>query len=300
MEATQRCSAREAARILRIPESGVLRLARLGGVMPEPDAAGLPEFTFQQMVLLRTTQGLLDAGVPPRRVANAWAGLRRQLPSDLPLTGIRVEADGHRPVASDGAARWQPESGQFLLDLGDEPEEDAIAAAMPPVLHERAKATPALREVVRTPVHDTDAAERTAEQWFHVAAELESDAPDEARDAYRQALELDPGLADAHLNLGRIEHEAGELGRAEAHYRDAVRCAPGDPTSHFNLGVLLEDRGHPEDAILAYRQALVRDPDAADAHYNLGLLLESRGRRAEAIRHLMTARRLYEESGRGS
>jgi tetratricopeptide (TPR) repeat protein len=300
MEATQRCSAREAARILRTTESRLLRLARLGGVMPEPGLAGVPEFTFQQMVLLRTTQGLLDAGVPPRRVANAWAGLRRQLPSDLPLTGIRVQADGHRPVASDGAARWQPESGQFLLNLGDEAPDDAAAPEIPPTPHERARAATALREVVATPARDTDASERTAEQWFHVAAELEAHAPDEARDAYRHALELDPDLADAHLNLGRLEHEAGELGRAEAHYRDAVRLAPEDPTSHFNLGVLLEDRGRPEEAILAYRQAIVRDPDAGDAHYNLGLLLESRGRKSEAIRHLMTARRLYDEAGRGS
>jgi hypothetical protein len=36
----------------------------------------------------------------------------------------------------------------------------------------------------------------------------------------------------------------------------------------------------------------------ADAHYNLGLLLETLGRRSEAMRHLMTARRLYASSGR--
>ncbi|HEY2924752.1 MAG TPA: tetratricopeptide repeat protein, partial [Candidatus Eisenbacteria bacterium] len=87
-------------------------------------------------------------------------------------------------------------------------------------------------------------------------------------------------------------HEAGELGRAEAHYRSAVQCAPEDATGHFNLGVLLEDRGRPDEAIQAYEQAIARDPDAADVYYNLGLLLESRGRRSEAMRHLMTAHRL--------
>jgi tetratricopeptide (TPR) repeat protein len=133
----------------------------------------------------------------------------------------------------------------------------------------------------------------TSEQWFHLGCEIETTSPVEARQAYLQAIELDPDLADAHLNLGRLEHEAGELGKAEAHYRDAVRCSPADPTSHFNLGVLLEDRGRREEAAYAYERALTFDPDSADAHYNLGLLLETMGRRSQAIRHLMTARQLY-------
>jgi tetratricopeptide (TPR) repeat protein len=145
--------------------------------------------------------------------------------------------------------------------------------------------------------NDAPGSSLTAIQWFHLASEMEDESPVEARRAYLQALELDPGLADAHLNLGRLEHEAGELGKAEAHYRDAVRCAPDDPTCHYNLGVLLEDRKRPDEALHAYRQALERDPDLGDAHYNLGLLLESRGRKAEAIRHLMRARQLYEHAG---
>ncbi len=121
-------------------------------------------------------------------------------------------------------------------------------------------------------------------------------SPLEARQAYVQALDADPDFGDAHLNLGRLFHESGELGKAEAHYRDAVRCAPNDATCHFNLGVLLEDRGRPDEAVLAYQRAIACDPDAADAHYNLGLLLEGRGRRSDAMKHLMIARQLYEST----
>jgi tetratricopeptide (TPR) repeat protein len=137
----------------------------------------------------------------------------------------------------------------------------------------------------------------TAEQWFHLGCELEGTSPLEARQAYVHAIEGDPELADAHLNLGRLYHEAGELGKAEAHYRTAARCAPEDAICHFNLGVLLEDRGHPDDAVFAYRQAIARDAEAADAHHNLGLLLEARGRAADAMKHLMIARRLYAQQG---
>jgi tetratricopeptide (TPR) repeat protein len=259
----------------------------MGGLEPQPDAEGNPKFTFQQLLLLRTTRGLLEAGIPARRVRRVWSSLRRQLASDLPLTSVRILADGARAVAWDENASWQPDSGQFLLDF-DAAEITGHAD------------TPALTVVDAHAPRQEEGAESetpspTAEQWFHLACELEDTSPLEARQAYLQSLALDPGLADAHLNLGRLDHEAGELGKAEMHYRRAVQSAPDDATAHFNLAVLLEDRDRPDEAIQAYAQAIARDPDgAADAHYNLGLLLEARGRRDEAMRHLMAARRLYE------
>jgi Flp pilus assembly protein TadD len=287
MDATEHYSTRHAARILNSTEAEVRRWARLGGVVTESGAGRPREFTFQELLLLRTTRGLLEAGIPPRRVRRIWASLRRQLTDDMPLTSIRVLANGDRVVASDGATPWQPDSGQLLLDF--EASEVAVRAPAP---------TPAPAATLRTvAVQDSSL---SAEQWFHLGCELEATSPVEARQAYLQALAADPDHANAHLNLGRLFHEAGELAKAEAYYQGAVRRAPDDATSHFNLGVLLEDRGRPDEAIHAYRQAIARDPDAADAHYNLGLLLEGRGRRAEAMKHLMIARDLYAQSGRGN
>jgi len=117
MDATKHFSTRDTARILQSTEARVRTLARLGGVTPEPGPGGRPEFTFQQLLLLRTTRGLLDAGIPARRVRRIWSSLRRQLADGLPLTSIRILADGDRAVAWDGNAPWQPDSGQFLLDF---------------------------------------------------------------------------------------------------------------------------------------------------------------------------------------
>jgi len=281
MDATKHYSTREAARVLDVTEDQIRAYARLGEIVPDPGPGGRLEFRFQHLLLLKTTKGLLEAGVPPRRLRRVWSSLRRQLATDLPLTSITIYADGDRAVASDGNARWQPESGQCLLDF-----EGSANPVMPGLK---------LIEATEEP-EGPEEPELTAEQWFHLGTELESQAPADARNAYRRALDLDPDSSDAHLNLGRLEHESGELGKAEAHYRDAVRCAPDDPTGHFNLGVLLEDRGRFDEAVHAYEQAIARDPESADAHYNLGLLLETRGRRSEAIRHLMAARNLYEHS----
>jgi tetratricopeptide (TPR) repeat protein len=103
-------------------------------------------------------------------------------------------------------------------------------------------------------------------------------------------------MADAHLNLGRLYHDAEDWEKAQAHYQAAADCAPNQAAPLFNLGVLMEDRKRPQDALRAYRRAIERDVSFADAHYNLGLLLESLGKKAEAISHLHAARKIYMSS----
>jgi tetratricopeptide (TPR) repeat protein len=275
-QSNQRFSLREAARILEVPAARLRALARAGFVAPQRGPIGPVSFGFQDLLLLRTTKGLLEAGIPMRRIRRIWASLRKQLAADLPLTSITIHTDGEKVVASDGSARWRPDSGQFLLNF------DASEIA------ERAGDATGF-----TPPRDGgDDRSLTAEEWYEVGCELEASSPEQARQAYERTLELDPGLAEAHVNLGRQLHIAGELGRAEPHYREAVMLDPDDPTPHFNIGVLLEELGRQEEAVHAYRQAILRDPDFADAHCNLGLLLESLGRRQEAVRHLMVARKL--------
>jgi len=116
-----------------------------------------------------------------------------------------------------------------------------------------------------------------------------------AREAYARAVELDPGHAAAHLDLGRLLHEAGHPREAAEQYRRALEARPRDATAvtaTFNLGVALEDLGHVEEAIVAYERAVELDPDLADAHYNLSRLFERAGRRDAAFRHLKAYRLL--------
>ena len=119
--------------------------------------------------------------------------------------------------------------------------------------------------------------------------------PSAALDAdgmYERALELDPAHAQAHVNLGRLLHEAGEAASAAEHYRRALEARPDDGTAAFNLGVALEDLGRRAEAIAAYQLAISTDPHCADAHYNLSRLYEHLGQGAPALRHLRTYRAL--------
>jgi tetratricopeptide (TPR) repeat protein len=118
--------------------------------------------------------------------------------------------------------------------------------------------------------------------------------------AYRRALELDPDLADAHLNLGRLLHEAGHLAAAESHYRQALAIEPEDALAAYNLGVALQDQQRPREAAAAYRHAIALDPELADAHFNLSGVYEQLGDKAAAFRHLRTYRSLTGDGGPAS
>ena len=302
---SRRYSLRETARILELPEVRLRALARAGFFASQRGPIGPVSFGFQDLLLLRTTRGLVESGVPMRKIRRTWASLREHLAAGLPLTSITIHAEGEEIVATDGNASWRPDSGQVLLNF--ETSEIAARAAgvaaparprlglLPRPAPNSASTTGASH--VGRGVDDsgpwTDPDYRpSAEEWYELGCEIEATEPERAIEAYEKALALEPELADAHVNIGRLLHMAGERGRAEPHYREAVRQDPDDPTPHFNLGVLLEELGRKDEALLAYRQAILRDPDFADAHCNLGLLLESVGNRTEAVRHLMLARQL--------
>ena len=264
----------EVAKALGVPDTRIRSCARAALLAPGRGRGGRLQWSFQDLLLLRTANALLDARVPPRRIRRMIASLRRQLPADQALSSVTIYADGRRAVAWDGAARWQPDSGQFLFNF----DAQAVAAVAAP-LRGPAPATPVTRSAV---------------DWFNLGCELDGSSPAEARHAYEQALAVDAGLADAHVNLGRLLHQSGDVARAETHYRAAIGLAPADAVAHFNLAGLLEETGRAPDAVAAYQRALAADPDFADAHYNLGLLLDGLGRRAPAMTHLRAARRLYD------
>ena len=271
-------STREVAKIAVLPEARIRSCVRAGLLAPRRGRQGQLEWSFQDLLLLKTTKGLLDARIPMGRIRRMMASLKRQLPDDQALSSLTIYADGRRVVAWDGSARWQPDSGQFLFNF----DVQTVAAKVN------------LPERLPRPASDTTREPtRTAEQWFDLGCELDASSPEEARHAYQHALELDPSLADAHVNLGRLYHAADQPAQAEAHYRAAAQQMPDDPIAHFNLAVLLEERGRADEAIQFYQCALRAQPDFADAHYNLGLLFDALGKRALAMTHLRTARKLY-------
>lgn len=268
---------RDVAKLLDLTEPEIRTFIRAGFLEPRRGKRGEYRFTLQDLVLLRTAKGL-SASVPVRKVKRALRNLREHLPSGRPLTGLRILTDGSDVVVREGGSVWDADSGQGRLDFDVAELADKVAPL----------ARRAAEEARETPD------ELAPEDWFHLACDLEPTDPDQARDAYRRALELDPENFDARLNLGRLLHEAGQTEAAERHYRLALRIRPAEAIAAFNLGVALEDLERRDEAVRAYEHAIVLDPDMADAHYNLAYLFEKEGRKTAAFRHLKAYKQIIE------
>lgn len=267
---------RDAAKVLGLTETQVRAFAQSGFLTPNRTRGGEYRFSFQDLVLLRAAKGLAAARIPARRIRAGLRRLKQQLPAGRALSELRIVAEGDRIVATDGIAAWNPESDQLQLDFSVA----ELASKTGPMARRRAQAA-------RAQESDLDAA-----AWYALGFDLEVSAPNEARDAYRRALELDPHHGDAHVNLGRLLHEAGRVADAAEHYRLALAGNPRHATAAYDLAIALEDLGRPTDAMHAYQQAIRADPRLADAHFNLSRLYERAGKKAAALRHLSKYRRL--------
>jgi tetratricopeptide (TPR) repeat protein len=257
---------RQVAEATGLSPTKISRWARAGLVSPAITSRGDAIFSFQDVVLFRTARDLLNAEVPERKIRAAVAALRRQLPSDLPLSALRITPLGGGVIVQDEERTWEPATGQLQIDFADTPQPPA--SSVPTIL---------------APLNDD---EQSADHWYDEGVDLEATDAAAAMAAYRRALALEPAHPDANLNLGRLLHEAGNLVAAEAHYRAATEAAPAHAGARYNLGVVLEDLKRWTPAIAAYREALRLDDRLAAAHFNLARLLQAKGQRAAALRHL--------------
>ena len=106
---------------------------------------------------------------------------------------------------------------------------------------------------------------------------------DDAIAETEKALELDPSLAKAHLNLLILYAKTGKAKQAEEHYKALVTLAPDQfPDAYYNYGVLLVEQGNFDEAAKAFRETLAIAPSNDAAHNNLGYLLEREGKLEEA------------------
>jgi tetratricopeptide (TPR) repeat protein len=270
-------SVREVSAMLGLSAAQIRSWAARGFLTPERDDDGDLRFGFQDLVILRTAGELTAAKIPTRKIRRVLESVREQLPEGRSIAGVRIAADGERVVVRDGTALWNPESGQSLFDFSVE----EIAEKTKPIT------LAAVREAKARAEDDLD-----ADAWYELASDLELSDAAEARAAYEKAIALDPVHIDAHINLGRLLHEDGDLSGAEKQYRAALSADPTHPVAAFNLGVALDDLGRLADAAEAYRRAIELDPDNPDAHYNLAGILERQHDKAGAVRHLTRYRAL--------
>ena len=256
---------RELTRILTLTPRRAAQLKRLNLLH------GQLRYTFRELLALRAASALLESGASVRQIRQALDALRRRDPDiRQPLAEMRMVLDSGRVLVESERVRFDPRTGQTVLDLDAGNLEKTAEATLVTGLV-RPLAPPA----------------EQAETWFERASEWDVDPAqwEDAIDAYRRVVAIDPTYAAAWNNLGLLLHRMGRYAEARTAYERALGESRECAEAAYNLGSLNEDTGDVDEAIRCYRRALDVSPDYADAHFNLAGALARAGRGDEAVRH---------------
>jgi tetratricopeptide (TPR) repeat protein len=177
--------------------------------------------------------------------------------------------------------------GQLAFDF----RLDASPAKVLELRRQTAKRPDAPAEAPLVPYRDCE----RAEECFRAASLLDDGGESKREEAavlYRRALELDPYLVAALINLANIHYSRDDLAEAQTLYERAIGLEPDFFEAHFNLGNIYHDLGRFAEAQMCYLQALRLNPFYADAHFYLAVTFEKMALSQEARPHWRRYRQL--------
>lgn len=105
----------------------------------------------------------------------------------------------------------------------------------------------------------------------------------EAEAELRRALALDPALDEARYSLAHVLRAVGDLEGAVKAYRDVIARRPGSRAALLNLGITLCAVDRPADALAPLDRLLALDAGSVEGWINRGLCLHVLGDHAGAI-----------------
>jgi MSHA biogenesis protein MshN len=240
--------------------------------------------------------------VAPAQAAPAIRNTRQAViaaPAVEPIIAVPEQAQAVMPVPE--AAPAQPERPLSGVPKPSIPVQSVVA----PVAH----AEPAVIKKMTEPSPEAE-----ARQYYDEAQTLRRAGKlDAAIGKYRQALERNPGMTNARIQLAGLLQEGGQAEAAlsllktgfEQRADDGLAIATGRlladlgrrdealdwlvrgraslrPADHALMGALLSQAQHHEEAGRAYQRALAADPSRGGWLLGLGLALEAQGRIEEA------------------
>lgn len=267
-------SARQSAELVGLTESAVRSLVREGVL---GDRERVPaRLDFRDLKLLQGVRRWRDDGVSLRRIRRELVAIGQRV-NGSGLVGLSISAHRGHLVVRDESCAWRADSGQLVFPFELELPEGKVAA---------------IADRRPSPEPESEAASRSAADWFDRALDLEEEEPQQAMEAYRKVLELRPDSVETLINLGRLHAESAAIDEAARCFERALELDPGDATAYYNLGVVAQDGGDDRRAVLLYQKALSLDPRLAEAHYNLATIYDRTGDPRAAIRHINEYRKL--------
>jgi tetratricopeptide (TPR) repeat protein len=174
--------------------------------------------------------------------------------------------------------------GQLVFDFRHEATPAKIITLRRPPGENSAGKSAKLANASAAVIRDT----AMAESYFREASALDDgdeSSIEDAANAYRKALEHDPYLVAALINLANIHYGRDELAEAQALYERAIGLESDFFEAHFNLGNIYHDLNRFAEAQACYREALRLNPYYADAHFYLAVTFEKMGQSQDARPH---------------
>jgi tetratricopeptide (TPR) repeat protein len=111
----------------------------------------------------------------------------------------------------------------------------------------------------------------------------------EGADQFRRALQLDPTLAMARVNLAIALYNVPELEAALREAKAAAGLLPNTPQPHYLLGLIAKAQNRPEDAIASFQRVLQIDSRDVGSKVNVGQIYLNQRKYAEALPLLRAA-----------
>jgi len=128
-------------------------------------------------------------------------------------------------------------------------------------------------QVIETEEKKAETHVRTMDEWLSLGvSNAEEGNYTEAKEAFLEAIKLNPDLAEAHFRLGLAYRELGDTGHTVRAFKEAVRIDPDFAEAYYNLGVTYRETGYEQGALQAFKEVIRITPDNAGAHNNLGKL----------------------------
>src|SRR5215213_6608454 len=111
----------------------------------------------------------------------------------------------------------------------------------------------------------------------------------EGAEAFTRALQLDPKLNLARINLGIALFNVPDLPGAQREAEKAAAADPNAPQPHYILGLIAKSQNRTDEAVASFQRVLKIDPRDTGANVNLGQLYVQQKKYPEAIAAFRTA-----------
>lgn len=123
-----------------------------------------------------------------------------------------------------------------------------------------------------------------AEESYRIGLELFNEGKtNEAIQAFRQSIKLDPAYLDAHVQLGNALLEKGDLAQAQREFEFVLKRNLSYPGARTGIGIVYVRKGEIDKGIELLQEAVQLNPNPVKGYHELGMAYEKKGDLEKAL-----------------